>query len=207
MHGRAGRENAPQVPGSRSVGRATATQGASPLVWKTTFTMPGIDFGDRILVQVPEGLRFWPPDSVAMIREEHGNRLEVTSASGEVGHRPGPLAAFASAPFAAAKPGVLLNRRHARRRGEEWRLPGGWKLPRRGPLVTLPSKYRAEEKPIPGVGPTASRVTDLLPSEVLCVQRHSSADVRWHNRPRVDSGGGPQPEAPWPAPILDSSAS
>lgn len=26
--------------------------------------MPSLEFGDRILMQVPDGIRFWPPDDM-----------------------------------------------------------------------------------------------------------------------------------------------
>lgn len=121
-----------------------------------------------------------------MVREEHGNRLEVTSADGEVAHRPGPLEAFVGWPYVEAAPGVLLHPRLARRHANEWRVAGGWRIPWGGPLQPSPRPAPTDDPKIPPVG--------LPLSEVICLRRHSTPghkdqQIYWHTDRGVVRGG------------------
>lgn len=70
----------------------------------------------------PGHLVFYPRSQIAMVREEQFGRVEVLSATGELGHHPGPLSALAGPPFVQAAPGVLRNPCHRQ-------VEGGWELP------------------------------------------------------------------------------
>lgn len=98
------------------------------------------------------GLLFWPRHGIAMIREEWEGRLEVLCADGTLAHRPGPLSAWAGAPFAPAGPDALVN--------PSVPAPPGWTLP--SPTGPVPSAEPEEDPLLPG-GVRASEVLYLDP--------------------------------------------
>lgn len=115
-------------------------------------------------VYVEGELVVWPREDVSLVREEALGRLEVTSSRGEVGHRPGPLAAVVGAPWVEVSPGVWVHPRHAGVEGDQLRLPGGWTFPGR-----LASAVPEPEDPeIPELG--------CRRSEVVSAQRGAWAD-------------------------------
>lgn len=132
-----------------------------------------MDFGTRIPVQITNAILFWPRDRIAMIREEHGSRLEVSAVDGEVAHRPGPLAALAGHPFVEAGPGVLVHPHYARKRGAFRHLPGGWRIPANGALPRpAPPPHALDEEVIAALG--------VRPAEVICLREVRPGAVYWH---------------------------
>lgn len=86
--------------------------------------------GEPLLsVQKRDQALLWPLSEVAMVREEWPGRLEVTSRTGDVAHRDGPVDPWRRAPLHEVRPGVLVHPGYAERREGMLHLPGGWRIP------------------------------------------------------------------------------
>ena len=129
-----------------------------------------------VFVQTVDGIGLWPPDFVALVRDEVAGRLEVTAADGTVAHRPGPLAAFDGSPWVEVAPGMRGHPALARREGRFLVFPGGTR-------VLSPVRI---SRPVEGEPPHALPGCTFAAEEVLFLRvedEHGGARVGFLVRP------------------------
>lgn len=97
-------------------------------------------------------MALWPADAVALVREEHEGRWELTSAWGEVAHRPSLPEGFPSPGWRAVE-GGWASPAHVELRDGELHAPGGWTLA--APADWTATAREAAEDLLPGGVPRA----------------------------------------------------